>query len=132
MVDRLFDTLNSRNPHGKGFKQPLKNVNIPHWENSLETTAQYLLNLKSSSGQLLITHRPPGQQLITHGASVAKWLDYSPFTSKVTSLNPSSVLGPSPHVKRAQVNALRKVVGFLRVLRFPPLRAHSNWHKLLW
>jgi hypothetical protein len=57
IVDRLFDTLNSRNPHGKGFKQPLKNVNIPHWENSLETTAQYLLNLKSSSGQLLITHR---------------------------------------------------------------------------
>ncbi len=55
-----------------------------------------------------------------YGASVAKWLDYSPFTSKVASSNPSSVLGPSPHVKRAQVNALRKVVGFLRVLRFPP------------
>ena len=53
-------------------------------------------------------------------AYVAKWLDYSPFTSKVASSNPSSVLGPSPHVKRAQVNALRKVVGFLRVLRFPP------------
>jgi hypothetical protein len=35
----------------------LKNVNIPHWENALETTAQYLLNLKSSSGQLLIMHR---------------------------------------------------------------------------
>ena len=51
---------------------------------------------------------------------MVKWLDYSPFTSKVTSSNPSSVLGPSPHVKRAQVNALRKVVGFLRVLRFPP------------
>ncbi len=54
------------------------------------------------------------------GASVAKWLDYSPFTSKVASSNPSSVLGPSPHVKRAQVNALQKVVGFLQVLRFPP------------
>ena len=52
--------------------------------------------------------------------SVAKWLDYSPFTSKVAGSNPSSVLGPSPHVKRAQVNALRKVVGFLRVLQFPP------------
>ena len=49
-----------------------------------------------------------------------EWLDYSPFTSKVAGSNPSSVLGPSPHVKRAQVNALRKVVGFLRVLRFPP------------
>jgi hypothetical protein len=51
-------------------------------------------------------------------------------------------LEPSPHVKRVKVNALPKVVGFLRVLRFPPTGkvdrvgwakgAHSNWHMLLW
>ena len=29
-------------------------------------------------------------------------------------------LEPSPHVKRVKVNALPKVVGFPRVLRFPP------------
>jgi hypothetical protein len=29
-------------------------------------------------------------------------------------------LEPSPHVKRVKVNALPKVVGFLRVLRFSP------------
>ena len=29
-------------------------------------------------------------------------------------------LEPSPRVKRVKVNALPKVVGFLRVLRFPP------------
>ena len=29
---------------------------------------------------------------------------------------------PSPHVKRVNVNALPKVVGFPRVLRFPPTR----------
>jgi hypothetical protein len=29
-------------------------------------------------------------------------------------------LEPSPHVKRVKVNALPNVVGFLRVLRFPP------------
>ena len=57
IIDRLFDILNSRNPHGKGFKQPLKKVNTAHWEDALETTARYLLSLKSSSGQLLITHR---------------------------------------------------------------------------
>ena len=28
-------------------------------------------------------------------------------------------LEPSPHVKRVKVNALPKVVGFLRILRFP-------------
>ena len=45
-VDRLFDTLNSRNPHGKGLNN--QNVNIPHWENALETTAQYSTCLPSS------------------------------------------------------------------------------------
>ena len=29
-------------------------------------------------------------------------------------------LEPSPHAKRVKVNALPKVVGFPRVLRFPP------------
>ena len=29
-------------------------------------------------------------------------------------------LEPSPHVKRVKVNALPKVVGFPRVLQFPP------------
>jgi hypothetical protein len=29
-------------------------------------------------------------------------------------------LESSPHVKRVKVNGLPKVVGFLRVLRFPP------------
>ena len=49
--------LNSRSPYGKGYRQPLTKANSAHWENVLESTAKYLLNLKSSSGQLLITHR---------------------------------------------------------------------------
>jgi hypothetical protein len=44
-----------------------------------------------------------------------------PFTSKAAgsnlSENFSMWLEPSPHVKRVKVNALPKVVGFLRVLR---------------
>jgi hypothetical protein len=58
------------------------------------------------------------------GASVAKWLAHLPFTSKVAGSNLnenfSMWLEPSSHVKRAKINALPKVVGFLRVLRFPP------------
>jgi hypothetical protein len=50
------------------------------------------------------------------------WLAHLPFTSKVAGSNLnenfSMRLEPSPHVKR--VKALPKVVGFLRVLRFPP------------
>ena len=38
-----------------------------------------------------------------------------------TSVNTFSLrLEPSPHVKRVKVNTLPKVVGFPRVLRFPP------------
>jgi hypothetical protein len=58
------------------------------------------------------------------GLPVAKWLAHLPFTSKVVGSNLnenfSMWLEPSPHVKRVKVNALPKVVGFLRVLRFPP------------
>ena len=58
------------------------------------------------------------------GASVAKWLAHLPSTSKAqveASVRTFSMrLEPSPHVKRVKVNALPKVVGFPRVLRFPP------------
>ena len=62
---------------------------------------------------------------MTFRASVVKWLDHSPFTSEVAGSiltgEISMWLEPSPHVKRVKkVNALPKVVGFLRVLRFPP------------
>jgi hypothetical protein len=55
---------------------------------------------------------------------VAKWLAHLPFTSKVAgpnlSENSSMRFEPGPHVRRVKVNALSKVVGFLRVVRFPP------------
>ena len=58
------------------------------------------------------------------GASVAKWLAHLPFTSKVAgpnlSENSSMRFEPGPHVRRVKVNALSKVVGFFRVVRFPP------------
>jgi citrate synthase len=60
------------------------------------------------------------------GASVAKWLAHLPFISEAAgsslSKNFLNAMRPEPshHVKRVKVNALPKVVGFLRVLRFPP------------
>ena len=54
--------------------------------------------------------------LVSYGASVAKWLANLPFTSEAA----GSRLEPSPHAKTVKVNALPKVVGFPRVLRFPP------------
>ena len=46
------------------------------------------------------------------------------FTSKVVGSNLNENfpmrLEPSPHVKRVKVNALPKIVGFLRLLRFSP------------
>ena len=58
MIDRLFDMLNSRNPVGKGFKQPLRFANKASYEEVLKSTATYLLSLKvGSQSKLLATHR---------------------------------------------------------------------------
>ena len=58
-IDRLFDLLNSRNPLGKGFKQPLRPETRETWEQILTESAQYLLNLKQNSeaSKLLVTHK---------------------------------------------------------------------------
>ena len=50
---------------------------------------------------------------------MAKWLSYSPFTSEVADSILSSDSNPVL-MRKAYVNALAKVVGFLRVLLFPP------------
>ena len=39
MIDRLFDMLNSRNPLGKGYKQPLRPASKDTWEEILRSTA---------------------------------------------------------------------------------------------
>lgn len=58
-IDRLFDLLNSRNPLGKGFKQPLRPETKETWEQILTKSAHYLLNLKqnSAASKLLVTHK---------------------------------------------------------------------------
>ena len=57
LVDRLFDILNSRNPVARGFKQPLRLATQERWTAVLKSTAEYLLALKASNGQLLRLHR---------------------------------------------------------------------------
>ena len=42
------------------------------------------------------------------------------LATRLSSVRFTLDLKPSPHVKRGIVNALPKVVDFLRVLRFPP------------
>ena len=54
-IDKLFDMLNSRNPWGKGFKAPLRLRNKDTWQESFTTLAEYLLSLKTTTGQLLST-----------------------------------------------------------------------------
>lgn len=53
-VDRLFDTLNGRNPYGKGFKAPLREDNMNSWLPFLKETKEYLMALQDSSGKPLI------------------------------------------------------------------------------
>ncbi|KAI8746475.1 DNA transposase THAP9 isoform X3 [Biomphalaria glabrata] len=52
-MDSLFDVLNSRNLHNKGFKSPLNAENWPEKLHFLEATKTYLLSLRSSDGRFL-------------------------------------------------------------------------------
>ena len=56
-IDRLFDMLNSRNPLGSGYKQPLRLENKSTWEAIFTSSAHYLLSLKTNvtPAQLLST-----------------------------------------------------------------------------
>ena len=58
MTDRLFDILNSRNPLGRGFNQPLQTASTEICEEILKSSANYLLSLKTHTEfqQLLSTH----------------------------------------------------------------------------
>lgn len=58
-IDRLFDMLNSRNPLGKGYKQPLRLKSKSIWESIVISTADYLLILKTDAvpPQFLSTHQ---------------------------------------------------------------------------
>ena len=56
-VDCLFDLLNSRNPHGKGYKKPLRLVDKAQWFATVKTSIEYLYNLKDHEGLPLMYHR---------------------------------------------------------------------------
>ena len=49
VIDRLFDMLNLRNPHGQGFKAPLRPHSKDTWEEIFLSSAKYLLSLRTAS-----------------------------------------------------------------------------------
>ena len=67
---------------------------------------------------------------------MAQWSEHSPFTSEVAgSILSENFLNVtraqcSTHVKRASQHSLPKVVGFLRVLRFPPTGKLTGWVRI--
>jgi hypothetical protein len=52
-IDRAFDMLNTRTPFAHGFERPVLSLNINQYTAVLKSTAEYLLTLRSSTGQLL-------------------------------------------------------------------------------
>ena len=53
----MFDLLNSRNPHEEGYKKPLKLENKTEWFAAIDSSINYLHNLKDEYGCPLISHR---------------------------------------------------------------------------
>lgn len=54
-IDRLFDFLNSTNPHNKGFKAPITNQNIDCLEKDILNILDYLFSLTTIEGVPLYT-----------------------------------------------------------------------------
>lgn len=52
-IDVLFDILNSRNPHAKGFKAPLRISNEEMWRPVMIETAEYILRCTDITGRPL-------------------------------------------------------------------------------
>ena len=53
MIDRLFDVLNSRNPHARGYKAPIGNLNWCYKFEFLSKARKYLLDLVMMDGKPL-------------------------------------------------------------------------------
>ena len=51
-IDYLFDFLNTRNPFGKGFKQPLTRDRLLHMKEVLPDKLNYLFNLRTADGKI--------------------------------------------------------------------------------
>ena len=89
-IDRLFDFLNSRNPHGKGFKAPVRNIDTALTSHVVESSVNYIGNLTDENGVSILRHRRKtfALGLITTARGV-KDLSQSLFTRKI---NPYSYL----------------------------------------
>ena len=57
VIDRLFDLLNSRNPHATGFKRPLRRDDSHMWGEVIDSSVKYLSSLKTTDGVPLIKTR---------------------------------------------------------------------------
>lgn len=49
-IDMAFDFLNSRNPHGKGFKAAVTRQNLPHFMAVCKHLHEYIFNLRDDLG----------------------------------------------------------------------------------
>ena len=56
MVDCLFDFLNSRSRFSKGYKQPVSLNSLPFWTEVVETSINYLKQLRAPEGTLMMYH----------------------------------------------------------------------------
>ena len=56
-IDKVFDILNSRTPFSKGYKQAIRLSSENYIIDSLDSITEYLLSLRTLSGQRLIDHR---------------------------------------------------------------------------
>lgn len=57
-VDKWFDILNSRNPHGCDYKSPLRSTNVDQRTKELDIITNYILKITWGSGKGLMVEHP--------------------------------------------------------------------------
>lgn len=68
IIDRLFDFLNSRNPFGKHFKQPITIHNFHYLQTMVEESIEYLFSLKCKDGTFF---KNSGNKSFLYGVAIA-------------------------------------------------------------
>ncbi|KYN29364.1 THAP domain-containing protein 9, partial [Trachymyrmex cornetzi] len=68
IIDWLFDVLNSRNPFGKDFKQPLTKNRLTYLKKVIPEKINYLFNLEAKDGTKLIK---TGRRTFIYGFALA-------------------------------------------------------------
>ena len=135
LIDRLFDILSWQSPVACGFKESLCLATQERWKAVLKSTAEYLLWLKTSNGQILRLHRRKTSVIrfvltIKSMIMLANRLLQCPLCCVVAQATRMNSVKHTKHVRPCRINSIQQTTTGSRQLsiikRLPCEAAHHN------